>query len=357
MRSNTLRVLGTAGVAMVCAAAVPLACSDNTVTKSHILDQPDTSTGDASVPDTWTPPPDGSTNDAPSDAPADGDAGPAPVCSPAATYGSGSLVQSTSGSLSTNMADWLGSITGDELSIAWMTGSDPNGTIYYADRSSTAVPFALPQTVKNNVVDAATDRVALTPDGLGLAVVASDRRSFTMLTRATRGDKFDNPDASAFFAINQMVSESPSDQIVGDPIYGQDGLTFAFSFYGGQISDATIRISSRPTTSDPWSSGSGLYETELALTGSGQRRHATGLSSDTLTLFYWDESTLTEKAAWRPDTSSDFAQFVDLGLRIFAAPSSDCTKLYYSGGTSDAGALDASTSSLPDLDLYVANKN
>jgi hypothetical protein len=70
------------------------------------------------------------------------------------------------------------------------------------------------------------------------------------------------------------------------------------------------------------------------LRGNGNlRRRPTGLSSDSLTLFWWDEIDQKEKAGWRgTNTSFDlkFGSIVDLGDKKDAQPSSTCTKLYYS---------------------------
>ena len=71
----------------------------------------------------------------------------------------------------------------------------------------------------------------------------------------------------------------------------------------------------------------------------------TGWSSDGLTLFYWDNATAVERAAWRERGTTTFLSTSTLGTtQEYATPSADCTQLYFSAP--GAGG---------DLDLFVSS--
>src|SRR5262245_49111847 len=79
--------------------------------------------------------------------------------------------------------DLFGSITPDELHIAWMTGGEDDGVVHYADRSSADDDFDAPRELEAVEGFYALERVALSPDGLTLIAVGSDRLLFGAFTR------------------------------------------------------------------------------------------------------------------------------------------------------------------------------
>jgi hypothetical protein len=89
-----------------------------------------------------------------------------------------------------------------------------------------------------------------------------------------------------------------------------------------------------------WGPPASLSNDELQPPTAGTRRRPTGTSSDDLTLFFFDESTNVERAAWRNAADAPFSFFKDLGAMAEAVPSLRCDTLYYQSRDSlGAGAF------------------
>jgi hypothetical protein len=272
-----------------------------------------------------------------------GPTGPPPPpagCKTTATWGAGTLLDVSGGS-----DDVLDSVTPDELSIAWTVVNGGTKTIHYGDRSSTAASFvaqSLPAGLFTN------DRVALSYDGLRLLVIDPDGQGFSQLTRAARGDAF-NPSAdagvSAASNYGNFAGHLKAGQSYGDPLLAADDGVFYYSVYGG-TADAgapTIFRTARLLVTDAWPAGAPLATSTGLLPQGALRRRPTGLSSDQQTLFFWDEVTGTERAAWISGAGA-FDSFVDLGSRSMAAPNAACSALYYSAQGSSSIDLFRATS-------------
>ena len=80
-----------------------------------------------------------------------------------------------------------------------------------------------------------------------------------------------------------------------------------------------------------WGLPSLVPNPELQSTKDGKRRRPTGISSDGRTLFYFDEVTSLERAAWRDGPTSAFGLFKDIGAFAEAVPNLRCDTLYYQG--------------------------
>jgi len=279
-----------------------------------------------------------------SDAPAD--VVVPPKCNPGMQWGAGTKLP-----ISTGQADLFGAVTPDELTIAWMTTA---GAVLYADRNAATDPFGAPQTLTAGV---ALDRVALSPDGLTLIVVTTNRIALAQVTRGSRGNAFSSTlDLVPFASLDPLATEgdagtSPSHGFFADPMLSADGQFLYYSQYG--VSTLTMCESYRKTgDTSPWGQGRNLLESQLgAPDTTGARMIPTGMSSDDLTLFYWDGVAKTEKAAFRDNALSNntFKQFLTLGATYRnAAPVGTCGRIYYCDGppSSDGGA---------DLDLFFAD--
>ncbi len=253
--------------------------------------------------------------------------------------------------ISTAQPDLFGAITPDELTIAWMTAA---GAVLYADRNAATDPFGAPQTLTAGV---ALDRVALTPDGLTMIVVPTNRNTLAQTTRGSRGSAFSSTlDLKPFASLDPLSQEgdagtTPSHGSFADPMLSEDGQFLYYSQYG--IFTLTMCESYRKTgDTSPWGQGRNLEETQFtAPDTSGVRMIPTGMSSDDLTLFYWDGVAKTEKAAFRDDALKDntFKQFLTLGPTYRnAAPVGSCGRIYFCDGPpNDAGGA--------DLDLFFAD--
>jgi hypothetical protein len=245
--------------------------------------------------------------------------GPAALCSTTALWGGSSAL-----AISTGADDFLGSLTPDELSLAFTTNANGAVLIEYADRASSADPFGTPKTLSGAF---AQDRAALSPDGRVLVLVNDDRRGFTQYSRAARGTDFGNPGAGPLSAY--APAQLPPGHALADPLLAADDKTFIYSEYGSDVVD-TIHQSKRLFGGDPWSAGSPLVAAELQALGP-ERRRPTGLSADGRTLFFWDDQAAQERAGFFPPDSNRLASVVDLGQLRGAQPNAACTRLYYSG--------------------------
>lgn len=279
---------------------------------------------------------DSPTSDAPSDGGDGGDGAPVPaICKSTSTWGAGTLVP-----ISTGQSDFLGAVTPDELTIAWMTTA---GSVMYADRNSGSDPFGTAQTLTGPI---ALDHVTLSPDGLTLIVVTDTRYMIVQATRASRGAQFGSQlDNAPFAKLDPLPTEidaglSPPHGLFADPMLSPDGQFFYYSQYG--VTTLTMHESYRAKgATTPWGQGRNLLETQLAAPDtSGKRMHPTGMSIDDLTLFFWDEVAGTERMAFRDGSikNNTFNQFVDIGAHQNAVPTAGCGRIYFSG--SGAGGLD-----------------
>ncbi len=259
------------------------------------------------------------------------DAGPG-VCSQSATWGANQAV-----SVSTAQADLLGAVTGDELTIAWMTAQ---GAVLYADRTSTSSAFGAPQTLSGAI---ALDQVALSADGLTMIVVSQDRSSLAQTTRSSRSAAFSTTlDTTPFAQLDPPPTEGDSGTSQGlfaDPVLSSDGQLLYYSQTGVNV--YTMHESYRPGASGAWPQGRVLIEQALVATSLSARRRPSGLSADGRTLFFWDESTNIERTAFRDSVqmpNNTYKTFVDLGAYENAEPTSSCTRIDFSA--SGSGGLD-----------------
>jgi hypothetical protein len=247
---------------------------------------------------------------------------PAAICSMSATWMTGTLL-----TISTSSDDELDAVTPNELSLVWSVGPVGTATLEYVDRAAVGDAFGPPQTVPAGSF--ATDRAALSPDGLRLVVVNSDGQGFSELTRTSQlspGNTFGAPGVGTYGNLNGILAAGES---YGDPVLSADDHTFYYSVYGGSLT-ATIFRTSRLFAGDSWPAGAALPASSgLAAQGS-LRRRPTGISSDDQTLFFFDEVMGTERAAWISESTGAYDMFVDLGIRTMAAPNTACSTLYYS---------------------------
>jgi hypothetical protein len=91
----------------------------------------------------------------------------------------------------------------------------------------------------------------------------------------------------------------------------------------------TIAVSDN--TGSFWTKPAIVGQAEL-LASDPKRRRPTGLSSDGLTLFYWDEIDGKEKAGFRKTPMTfdlTFSGFVDLADKKDAQPTAKCNRLYF----------------------------
>jgi hypothetical protein len=90
-------------------------------------------------------------------------------------------------------------------------------------------------------------------------------------------------------------------------------------------------------TQGSWGLPAALANAEFTSPDAAHRRRPSGTSADGRTLFFYDEVTSLERAAWRETPTTPFATFRDIGDFPDATPSPHCDALYYQGADA-AGA-------------------
>lgn len=255
---------------------------------------------------------------------------PEPACPRGLTWGNAER-------LSISMAgdDILQSVTPDGLTLVWMNA----GRLFVADRASTAEPFAEPAEVAEEL---GFESASVSADGLQL--IGAGALGFSETTRASRDAAFSAvSDYQAFVPLNSAVMGTPTDEVAIEPLLSADASFLVYSYVSASNAGERPTLYETPWLGQ-WSFGTALPGEKLLWSDASQRRIATGLSSDRLTLFYWDEREEELRAAWRARVSGAFNAFEPQGTMRRAAPNGSCSVLYYSDDGTD------------DLDLFLAER-
>jgi hypothetical protein len=229
----------------------------------------------------------------------------------------------------------FGGISIDELTIAW---TSPTGGIYVADRPARAGAFGSPSVVDTTSAPVASDRVALAPSRLVLFAISADHGSFVAFNRTSAGAPWSPSAPLQFVNVDAMAAGDRSGQF-SEPVLGADG-TSLFYLLASAGAPPALYESTWDTPQHAWTAGVALPNPELASTAATLRRRATGASSDGRTLFFFDETTGQERAAWRDTTQSPFVEFMTVPGIAEAAPNYLCDTLYFQAtDSSGAGAF------------------
>jgi hypothetical protein len=252
------------------------------------------------------------------------------------------------------------------LTVAW---TRTNGDIVVADRLGEQSDFEPPVVAPvEQLQDRA--RLALDPSGTLLAGVAPNETDFVVLRRpSTAGVIWKSAAPDAFARITTAAQQAGAG--ISEPVLGASGDVFFYLLTpggargGGDAGDAgddagdagddagdagdgdaalahgdgpsTLYEARWDATSMQWNAGVALTNPELASADGTHRRRPTGASSDDRTLFFFDEVTGVERAAWRDAPALPFTHFEDLPATPEAAPNADCSVLYFRGQSLDAG--------------------
>lgn len=263
--------------------------------------------------------------------------GDPPVCLTDATWTEHSLL-----AISGPGDDLLQSVTHNGTTIAFKNGD----TFYVADLDldymlqpgDHGLPFDAPKAV---VGSADYNSVALGPDGLTLIALRKDLTVVELERNVGEAFNAANATAADFEDFNATISTIPApNQVLTDAVLSADGESLFFSHYGSG-SGYTIHEGQR--SAGLWQYGSSDLGAVL-LADEGARRVPTGISGDSLTLFYRDEVEGDFRAAWRinptvPFSTSEVMSFAE--GTVAAAPNGACTKVHYSAPGDN------------DLDLFV----
>lgn len=230
--------------------------------------------------------------------------------------------------LSSTGNERFGSITDDELSIAFTVPNGVYGTVFVANRAAATDPFGPAEPIKG---DFAFDRASLSPDGLSLVVVNADKQSFSLLERQALGKDFVPVTP---WQYDDIIDNLADGEQLGDPVFAIGGQVLLYSQYGAGRTH-TVIFANRLSTGSAFVVGGELTNPELLAQGE-LRRRPTAVSADYRTLFFYDEVTQVTKAGFFYG-SFDFTSVSDLGDARDLQPSSDCNRLYFdaTGKSSD----------------------
>ncbi|MGC4089237.1 MAG: hypothetical protein QM756_15400 [Polyangiaceae bacterium] len=234
------------------------------------------------------------------------------LCDPEMTLGSGSaLAELGDGSQ-------LVGVTPDELSVAWSAPKGSTLGFFVADRSDPLQPFGDRTEVSANLV-------ALSPDGLRLIALSDDQGALLELSRAAVGAAFGEAEEGAFSLLDADARENGYGFL--DAVVSADDRSLFFNVISAEAMGSALRVSKR-VGGEPWPVGVPVEGCEFESHGSALR-HPTALSSDGLTLFYYDTVRDRARAAFRPTPDDPFVHFIDLGARYQLTPNASCKRFHY----------------------------
>jgi len=246
---------------------------------------------------------------------------PDPVC-----LGSAELDDPVKLPISTLDDDQLGGVTPDELVIAWTVVAVDKVTLHYARRADKADDFADEGTLE--LAQAADDSITISPDGLRVVYVNSDRKGFTQLVRESLADPFSTVDNRDFVPIAESIQDYGEGELVGDPVLGQDGSTFFYSHYGAGRTKTLLRTL-RFSSGAPWPPGTELAVTSSLEASDDDRQRPTGVSVDNQTLFVWDNAAGAQKVALLDHDTATYGVAFELDDAHGAAPNGACSRVYF----------------------------
>jgi hypothetical protein len=237
--------------------------------------------------------------------------------------------------IATGEDDVLGSITPDELTIVFF--SSASGTFYTSDRLDSTNSFDVLRKLPVNAGWYATTRAALSPDGLRLVVVSKDEKKLGQLTRKTRDDAFQGvPDTTPFASLMAALG---ADESIGDPVLATDDTKLVYSVFSA-AAKTTMHVATHGNPGDAWKTSAETLSGPELDAANGKRRVPTAISSDLLTIYFWDQQKNVQRAGWRVHEADPFSYFEDYPQLAQAVPTGNCKKLYFTGdGVSNKDVL------------------
>jgi hypothetical protein len=248
------------------------------------------------------------------------------VCTAAKGWADGSNVAVTSGAAPTFVG-----VTPSELTLLWKETPSSVPVYFLADRAATSDAFGEAQELSFASV------LGVSPNGLRLTVASGDG-SLLEATRAERGDSFGDAEAGAYALLD--ADALAHHLALSDVAISADDHRLFYSAWS--LDDATpypVRVSTRGGA-EPWPVGVTVTGCALKAYGALGPR-PTAVSSDGLTLFYFDAARATSRAAFRPTVSADFTWFIDLPGVLRPEPNAACNQLYYSPSSGEPRLLSA----------------
>lgn len=214
---------------------------------------------------------------------------------------------------------FLVSATPDGTSLLWGKLGSSEVLYQLSERDDAAAPFgpATPLIVNGTPI-------ALSPNGLRLALLSPDGSALTEIVRPSKADPFGTPTEGAFSELN--LSAEDSQNLFMDVVYGPDDRSLVYLTYRLTDSAMELRISAREPDAF-WPQGRLQSGCEWDAKR-GLARRPKSLSSDGLTLFYFDEVRSQLRAAYRRNMNEPFRWFVDVLENDELLVHSDCSQTY-----------------------------
>ena len=250
------------------------------------------------------------------------------TCSESAAWASNTPLEG----ISTDANEQLLAITPDELDIVFLR----DDSLWLAHRELASAAFDMPVAMTIPDGYGVQAGLALSADGKTLVLLAtgagenpqSGEQRFAAFTRASRTDSFaGTPDDSAFIGINQRALQTM--QRYAAPVLAPDGKTFVFAAFTPMQGVSVVYQS--VWTTNGWSMPESISQ-DLFDGTSSARVLPSALSSDSRTLFYFEEASGKQIARFRDRPDGPLYTAVDLDMRAHAVPNAKCDRLYYSSG-------------------------
>ncbi len=232
--------------------------------------------------------------------------------------------------VSTNANERLLSITPDELDVVFLRGT----ALMRGHRNAAADPFGTAAAVTLPTGYDAGAGAALSADGKTLVLIASNGQGFASVSRATRSAAFGTTaDTSEFIGLNQRSVQTMEHYAA--PVLSPDGKTFVFGAFTPEPAqgfpegvEGVAYVYESVFSNGAWAMPNNLSEGIFNGT-TAARPLPSSLSSDSRTLFYFDEKTSKQAARFRDRPDAPLYTLVDLGDRDGAVVNSACNTIYY----------------------------
>jgi hypothetical protein len=235
--------------------------------------------------------------------------------------------------ISSNGDERLLSITADELDVVFVR----DARVLLAHRTKANADFGTASEVTIPTEYDATAGAALSADGKTLLLVAVSGQAFAVLTRPSRTVAFSaTADGSAFIGLKQRAIQTMEHYAA--PVFSPDGKSLVYTGFTPEPEQGfpTGVLGVARVYESRWASG--MWQMPESISDgffngtTAARPLPSGLSSDSRTLFYFDEKTMKQAARFRDRPDAPLSVGVDLGDREGAIPNAGCDVLYYTSG-------------------------
>jgi hypothetical protein len=222
-------------------------------------------------------------------------------------------------------------ITPDELSVVWTETPSSIPTYFTSERATPDAAFVVARELPFTSV------LALSPDGRRLTVRTNDG-SLAEASRPDRDSEFGDAEAGAYAALE--ADAKARHLRLSDLVISPDDKSLYYAAWSLEAQTTyPLRVSSR-TAGEEWPVGVPLEGCGFKAYGAFGPR-PTGVSSDGLTLFYYDAARGTARAAFRATPNTPFGWFSDFPDHLRPQPNASCDRLYYSPRSGAASVLGA----------------